>query len=477
MIGRPILTILPADRRHEEDRILATLRRGERIDHFETVRLRKDGTTVDVSISVSPIRDGSGRVVGAAKIARDITERKLIERERARLLELERSARELAERASRAKDDLLSTVSHELRTPLTAMLGWARLLREGRLSGARAERALEVIERSGQSQVRMIDDLLDVSRIVTGRLRLDMRATDLAEVVTAAVETVRSMAVQKHMRIDVAIAARPVRVFGDRERLQQVVWNLVNNAVKFTPAGGAVTVALDASGGDGVLTVRDTGPGIAPEFRARLFEPFQQAQSVNGRTTGGLGLGLSIVRRIVDLHRGTVGAESEPGHGATFVVRLPLLDPSEQPRTLARPPATTPDVDLAGVRVLVVDDDAGTRDLLRTLLEEFGARVTVAGSVGEARAALRSSPVDVVVTDIRLPDADGYALARELRASSGDARLPAVAVTGYGIEEDESRAVEAGFQFRLEKPLEPHSVIAAVAALARGAAVRTVEEE
>jgi PAS domain S-box-containing protein len=469
MIGRSITTILPADRRHEEDSILATLRRGERIDHFETVRVRKDGTLLDVSVSISPIRDGTGRIVGAAKIARDITERKQLEAERVELLEKEQAAREAAERANRAKDHLLSMVSHELRTPLSAMLGWARLLREGRLSGERATRALEVIERSGHTQVKLIEDLLDLSRIVTGRLRLDMHALDLPAVVAAGVETLRTMAEQKDIRLDVDIAQPTVRVFGDAERLQQVVWNLVNNAIKFTPSGGTVTIRLEDDDSHARVVVRDTGSGIAPEFRPRLFEPFQQADTVTSRTTSGLGLGLSIVRRIVELHRGTVSAASDgPGRGATFTVELPLLDASRLARRVRPLPGLGADVRLDGVRVLVVEDDEDTRHLMRALLEEFGARVSIAGSLEEARTVLRSWELDVLVSDIRLPDADGYALLREVRASTGFDQLPAVAVTAYASEEDETRALEAGFQFRLEKPLEPHSLVAAVAAVVRG---------
>jgi len=469
MVGQSILRIVPPERRAEVAKILASIRRGERVDHYETERIRKDGRRINVSLTVSPIRGADGTIVGASKIARDVTARVQAAEERERLLADARAAWAEAEAATRAKDELLSTVSHELRTPLAAMLGWAGLLHDKKITGARAERALEVILRSGQSQAKLIDDLLDLSRIVTGRFRIDVRRVSLADVVGAAIDALRGTADQKAVRIVVRGRRDPAWVMADAERLQQVVWNLVNNAVKFTPAGGRVDVELGTDGADGVLVVRDTGAGIPPAFMPRLFEPFQQVDSVRSRESKGLGLGLSIVRRIVELHRGTVAAASDgPGKGSTFTVRVPLA--TGDATAVASPAASPPrEIRLDGVHVLVVEDDPAMRDLVCELLEQHGARVTPAASVAEAHAALGRWSLDVVVSDIRLPDATAYDLVRRLRAEERTRAIPAVAVTGYAAEEDEARALAAGFQVHLEKPLDPQRLVAAVATFGRTA--------
>jgi PAS domain S-box-containing protein len=468
MRGQPLDRLLPARfreghaeyiRRFGETGVSARTMGGERI----LVGLRRTGEEFPIEARISQVAVRGTQLYTV--IIRDVTERIHAEEEREELLARERAARAEAEAANRAKDELLSTVSHELRTPLTAMLGWVRLLRDGRLSGDRARRAVEVIERSGQSQAKLIDDLLDLGRIVTGRLRVDMRRVALPGVVGSALETLRAMADQKGVRLAFRAAAEPVLVVGDAERLQQVVWNLVNNAIKFTPSGGRVDVELAVDGAAATLVVRDTGPGIPPEFVPRLFEPFQQAESVRSREGRGLGLGLSIVRRLTELHRGTVEVATGPSReGASFIVRLPLAGPHdafpERPAGVER---------LDGLRVLVVDDDGATLELVRELLEQCGAQVTTAASVAAAREALDRWALDVVVSDLRLPDADGYDLIRTLRASPGTRGIPAVALTAYAREEDERRALDAGFQLRLEKPFDPQQLVAAVAQAGRSA--------
>jgi PAS domain S-box-containing protein len=459
-IGRPIIMLLPPERRHEEDTILATLRRGERIAHFETVRVRKDGRRISVSISVSPIRDSTGTIVGAAKIARDVTHQKEIEAERERLLASESAARAEAEAASRAKDEFLSVVSHELRTPLAAMLGWISVLRQGRLSPERMARALETIERSGRAQAALIDDLLDVSRIISGRLRLTMRPTHLAAVLHAAVESVRPDAVAAGVALTVTSDA-DVLVGGDDTRLQQVLANVLGNAIKFTPEGGRADVRLERVGEEARVTVRDTGCGISPAFLPHVFDPFRQGDDVISRKTRGLGLGLAIVQELVHRHGGTVAVDSAgEGLGTTVTVTLPALPLAagvEHEADGAR---------LDGVRILVVDDDRDTRAALRAVLEDRGALVLLATSASEARRHMAAVRPDVLVTDIRLPGEDGYALLRALRGDPSTPGLPAVAITAYEADETSERALAAGFHAHFGKPFDPDALIGTIAALA-----------
>jgi len=459
-IGRPIIMLLPPERRHEEETILATLRRGERIAHFETVRVRKDGRRINVSISVSPIRDSTGTIVGAAKIARDITHQREMEAERERLLASESAARAEAEAASRAKDEFLSVVSHELRTPLAAMLGWISVLRQGRLSPERMARALETVERSGRVQAALIDDLLDVSRIISGRLRFTMRPTHLAAVLHAAVEAVRPDAVAAGVALTATIDA-DVLVSGDDTRLQQVLTNVLGNAIKFTPEGGRADVRLERVGDEARVTVRDTGRGISPAFLPHVFDPFRQGDDVISRKTRGLGLGLAIVHELVQHHGGGVVVDSAgEGHGTTVTVTLPAL---------AAVAGVEPGADgarLDGVRILVVDDDRDARLALRAVLEDRGALVLLATSASEARRHMAALRPDVLVTDIRLPGEDGYALLRALRGDRSAPGLPAVAITAYEADETSERALAAGFHAHFGKPFDPDALIGTIAALA-----------
>jgi CheY-like chemotaxis protein/nitrogen-specific signal transduction histidine kinase len=386
-----------------------------------------------------------------------VTDRKLAEAERERLLRAAEEARAAAEAASRAKDEFLSVVSHELRTPLASILGWVGVLKTG-ATGANATRALATIERSGRAQAKLIEDLLDASRMITGQLRLDLRLVDLPVVMRQALDAIRPTAEARGVRLDAWIDHSAGPVAGDTDRLQQIAWNLLSNAVKFTPAGGLVEMRLERRELDVALVVRDTGRGIARDFLPFIFERFRQADSAEVRRSGGLGLGLAIVRHLVELHGGSVAAASEgEGHGATFTILLPL----------ARIPESVPEGGpaprlLGGLRVLVVDDDFDAQDSVRTLLEAHGARVTVAGSVREARDVLRDASPDVLVSDIRLPDEDGYALVRELRTAGPLRLLPAIAIMGCPDEEDAGRAVRAGFQVRLTKPVDPELLLAAV---------------
>ena len=324
-VGQPIMLIIPADRRAEEEGVLARIRRGEHIAHFDTVRRTKGGGLVEVSVTVSPVRDSTGRIVGASKIARDITERRRIEEERKQLLTRERLAREMAEAANRAKDEFLAVVSHELRTPLNSVFGWARMLQSVEMDAASRERAVAAIVRGAAAQVRLVEDLLDVSRMATGNLRIDLQRLDLREVVDAALETVRPAAAAKAIEIATHVEGAPVTVLGAADRLQQVLWNLLINAVKFTPRQGRVYVGLRRAADDAELTVSDSGEGIAAEVLPHIFERFRQEDSSSTRAHAGLGLGLALVRHVVEAHGGSVRAESPgKGKGATFVVRLPL---------------------------------------------------------------------------------------------------------------------------------------------------------
>jgi signal transduction histidine kinase/ActR/RegA family two-component response regulator len=389
------------------------------------------------------------------------------ERERLRtaLDHMTRLHREVQE-ANRAKDEFLATVSHELRTPLTPMLTWVRLLRTARLDPATATRALEAIERNARAQAQLVEDLLDVSRIITGKLRLDVRAVALESIVEAALDAVRPAADAKGIALDAALDPSVV-VAGDPDRLQQVLWNVVSNAVKFTPRGGRVEVWLGRAGDHAQVTVRDTGVGIRIEFLPFVFDRFRQADASPTRVHGGLGLGLAIVRHLVELHGGSVEAASEgEGRGATFAVRLPLAAGDVKVGAEAGRPAAAAALD--GLRVLVVDDEPDTLEALSAALAGYGARVRTALSTREALASLDGGDVDVLVADIGMPGEDGYALVRELRGRPAHrgGRIPAAALTAYARPVDAERALAAGFQVHVAKPVEPGDLAALIARLA-----------
>jgi signal transduction histidine kinase len=377
-----------------------------------------------------------------------------------------------AQKANRAKDEFLATLSHELRTPLQSMLGWVRLMRSGRLDANGMLKAMETIERNTKAQAQLIEDLLDVSRIIAGKLRLDLRPVNLASIAQAAADSIRATAEAKSIKLESAFDLSAAEVHGDPQRLEQVMWNLLSNAVKFTGEGGRVDVRLERAGLRARIVVRDTGRGISAELLPRIFDRFHQADSSTTRAHGGLGLGLAIVRHLVELHGGTASASS-PGEslGATFTVELPLAVPRA-----GRLPAMEPDVPavlrlaspLAGLRVLVVDDDGDTRQLLATALGGQGARVTTAASVAEAMTTFAAEAPHVVVSDISMPDEDGFALLRRVRGGDS-AGVPVVAITAYARDEDREHALSAGFAAYMAKPFDPQELARVLLTLARAA--------
>jgi PAS domain S-box-containing protein len=491
-IGRPVLMLLPPERKEEEAAILARLRAGERIEHYESVRITKGGRRIDVSLTISPVKDSEGRIIGASKIGRDITRQKQAERDlqaakdaadeaiRAKdnLLESERSARATAEAAGRMKDEFLATLSHELRTPLNAILGWSQVLRNHPSPEDVAE-GIKIIERNARVQTQIIEGLLDMSRIISGKIRLDVQRLDPAAVVRSAVETVQPAAEAKGVRLQVVLDSIAGPVSGDPNRLQQVFWNLLTNAVKFTPRGGRVQVVLERVNSHVEVSVIDTGEGIRPEFLAHVFDRFRQADASTTRQHGGLGLGLAIVKQLVELHGGSVRVKSGGvGLGATFTVMLPLtvIHPDTVPDLERRHPEawSVPLIDatciqIEGTRVLVVDDEPDARELVKRFLEDCKAIVSTAASASQAYELLRAERPDVLVSDIGMPNEDGYTLIRRVRALPREqgGETPAVALTAYARSEDRMKAVLAGFDQHVVKPVEPAELIAMIASLVR----------
>lgn len=475
IVGRSILTIIPPELAHEEAGILSKLGRGERIENFETIRVRKGGERFPVALTISPIKDEHGKVVGASKIARDIADRKRIEREREELLRREQAARSQAEEANRIKDEFLATVSHELRAPLSAISGWTHVLGNAALKDADRTRAVEAIQRGVQSQTQLINDLLDVSRIVAGKMRLDIRPLKLVEVLEQSIDTVRPAAEAKRVRLQVILDPAADPLSGDSDRLQQVFWNLLSNAIKFTPSGGRVELRSERINSHIEITVSDTGIGVRPEVLPFVFDRFRQADSAITRQFGGLGLGLAIVRHLVELHGGTVSADSAgENQGATFIVRLPaavstqqLLDPNRiHPAAGGATPGGAPRLD--GLRLLIVDDEPGTREVMQEILQRAGAEVRAAASAAETLEILDGWQPDVLLSDIGMPVMDGYRLMREIRARpvGKGGRVPAAALTAYSRTEDRLRALSAGFQMHLPKPVEPVELLTVIASLA-----------
>lgn len=653
-IGKPILMLIPNERVAEETTIIEKLKRGERIDHFETVRLAKDGTKVDISLSVSPIKDKTGKIVAASKVARDITERRQVERklreqaeiiktinqtvrqlsagldvqhiiqtvtnasteftgaqlgaffynihdevrdanqlytfsglyrevfsgkplprnrdlfnpasggvesrrmddvnkdplygrsspfyglssfqlpvtsymvvpvisssgealgglffahsqpgifterhqrivegvaaqaaialDNAKLYELSQQERAKAEEANRLKDEFLATVSHELRTPLNAIIGWSHMLNRGSLNSATMAHALETIERNARSQAQLIEDILDVSRVITGKLRLKEEAVDVVSIISAAIDSVQLAADAKAIRITVILDPSVRHISGDSNRLQQVIWNLLSNAIKFTGSGGSVEVRLERALGNAQIVVKDTGEGINKDFLPHIFERFRQADGTITRRNGGLGLGLAIVRHLVELHGGTVQAQSEgEGKGATFTIQLPTDIYGSRLRNFTdrmssysqfqmQPETNDSFTSLSGIKIVVVDDDPDTLEMLTTVLTGTGAKVWSATSAAEALATLQVHRPDVLVSDLAMPHEDGFSLIGKIRAaeSEGDKQIPAVALTAYVRVEDRARALSAGFNMFVPKPVEPNELITAIANLAAGTAL------
>jgi signal transduction histidine kinase/CheY-like chemotaxis protein len=465
--------IIPEELRDEEKMILGRLRQGQRIEHFETVRATKDGRRINISLTVSPIRNSSGQVIGASKIARDITERVRIEEERDFLLTSERAARERAEAASRAKDEFVAMISHEIRSPLNAILGWSQMLRQGTLDQTATANALESIERNARAQAQLVSDLLDISRVITGKLRINARPVDITDSLESALESIRPAAEAKQIQIEVEREPYASVITGDSDRLQQVFWNLLSNAVKFTPRGGRVKISVSRIESQLEIAISDTGAGIKQEFIPYIFDRFTQADTTTARRHAGLGLGLAIVRHIIELHGGVVAAESEGvGQGATFRITLPVR--ALQIREQSAPSASTPvksladDIALDRIRVMIVDDEAETRDLLKMMLASHGAVVTVCASGDEALTEIEAWKPQIVVSDIGMPAMDGYSLIRKVRGLESDLHgVPAIALTAYARAEDRMRALAAGFQMHVPKPVEASELVMVIASLVK----------
>ena len=439
----------------------------------EVTGRRKEGAAFPLELTVTRIPEDPDYRFSA--FARDITERKRAERERERLLAEAEHAREQAEAASRVKDEFLSTLSHELRTPLTAIVGWIYLLRGGRLDDSARARALDAIDRNAGAQAQVISDILDLSRIVGAKFKLAVRPIQLSPVVAAAIETLMPAANARGITVQTNLDPSAGLVSGDTDRLRQVVWNLLSNAIKFTPKGGRVTVRVERADPNVLVVVEDTGVGISPQFLPHVFERFRQADSSNTRNHGGLGLGLAVVRHLVELHGGHVSAASPgEGEGATFTVTLPLLDPEHAAAGDRDEPGMASDElpddapRLDGTKVLVVDQSDEVREVVSRILRQSGAEVEAASSVADAMTAFARQVPDVLITEIDLEGETGYSLIRRVRGLPLDVggAVPAAALTSYSRIEDRVRALRGGFQIHMGKPIQPAELLAVVANLA-----------
>jgi PAS domain S-box-containing protein len=452
----------PDDRDRSRERWLTSVKSG---DFYEIeYRFRRfDGTYRWFLGQGVPFRDKQGQVVKWFGTCTDIDLQKQHEAESMRLIAEQQAAREAAERANRIKDELLAVVSHELRTPLNPILGWSKLLRMGKLTPERAAEALSTIERNAQQQAQLIDDLLDVSRILRNKLVLTVEPVDLARIVTNALETIQLAAEAKSIHVEASLAVHIGTIRGDAGRLQQIVGNLLSNAVKFTPEGGRIQVQLTQVGRYTQLQVIDTGKGIASEFLPHLFEAFRQEDNTTTRQFGGLGLGLAIVQELVELHGGTVTADSPGvGQGATFTVRFPIASPQ-----LTDSAPTLPnhqDGDLSGVRILVVDDIPDSREFVAFVLQQAGAIVTTASSAQAGLDQISEVNPDVIITDIGMPEINGYEFLQRIRQDFTRS-APAIALTAYATENDQQQALESGFDQHLAKPIDPAALIEAVLVL------------
>jgi PAS domain S-box-containing protein len=437
-----------------------------------TILITKDGREIPIEDSGAPIKDDEGKVIGAILVFHDITERRAAERERERLFKSEQSARGEAEDANRLKDEFLATVSHELRTPLNAILGWSSMLKKGMLQEENVRNAMTIIERNAKAQAEIISDILDVSRIITGKLQIESQAVELTPIIYAAVETQQPAADAKSIALKVSLDENAGLVIGDADRLQQVIWNLVSNAIKFTPNGGQVEVRLEQIDSHVEINVSDTGIGIESKFLPFVFERFRQADSSTTRADRGLGLGLAIVRHLVELHGGTVQAASD-GKGSTFTVKLPLAAESDAANWRAQAqagdglPAEPPDLD--GLRVLLVDDDPDTLEILELMLKEYGAEIRAADSAAAALDTFLNWKPDVLISDLGMPIENGLTLIGKIRALSPEqgSDVPAAALTAYVREGDKLEALAAGFQMHISKPVEQKMLAETIAALAK----------
>ncbi len=443
-VGRHISFIIPADRADEEDRILARLRAGERIDHYDTVRVRSDGQPVHVSLTISPIKDDAGRVVGASKIARDISDRKRAEEQVYGLLTR-------LKEADRRKDEFLATLAHELRNPLAPLCAMMQVLKQGNADTLRQAR--DTMERQLGQMVRLVDDLLDVSRIGSGKLALHKERTELAPVLRQAVEVCRPLAEGASQHLVVDLPPRAIYLHADPARLAQVFSNLLNNACKYTDAGGSIRLSAERQGGEVVVAVKDSGIGIPADKLAGVFEMFAQVHSASERSRGGLGIGLTVVKRLVELHGGSVSVTSEgPGRGSEFRVRLPILAEEPQGRQVHRPAEEARAA--TARRILVVDDNADSAASLALLLKMSGNETATAHDGLAAVAAVEAFRPHVALLDISLPKLDGHEAARRIRQHPWGKDVVLVALTGWGQDDDRRRSKEAGFDEHMVKPVD-----------------------
>jgi len=442
MIGTSIMRLIPPDHQAEEDQILSSIRRGQRVDPIETVRVGKDGRLLDVSITVSPIKDSGGNVIGASKVGRDITERK-------RADEKLRVAKIAAERANQAKDDFLAVLSHELRTPLTPALAAASYLAEHEELPPNLREEVTAIRRNVQFEARLIDDLLDLTRITRGKLELHPETVDAHRLLHNALTIVHEDVARKELEVVTDLCAQEHHISADPIRIQQVFWNLLNNAVKFTPPGGRVTIRTSNETGRFVFEIADTGIGIEPEHQARIFHAFEQGEVSIIRQFGGLGLGLTISQTLLKLHGGSISVQSDgKNRGASFKVTLDVL---HEP-IVAATQAANGDVSIArSLRLLLVDDHADTRRILSRLLGKCGHEVSTADSGQSALKLMETERFDALISDIGLPDSSGYELVREAKRRQP---VQGIALSGFGMEEDVRRSLEAGFDYHLTKPVE-----------------------
>ena len=460
---------LTADESLERSRAASMeLRKRGTLAPFEKEYIRKDGTRIWAMVGAASIAEADDRWMA---FILDISDRKHAAVEREAAYQREHAARTQAEEATRLKDEFLANLSHELRTPMNAIIGWSHLLKTGRLDEAQRQRAMESIDRGARSQAKLIEDLLDVSRIVSGKLSLSMTPVDLRAVLNAAIDSQRPTAQTKNIRLELAAATPDCAVVGDVGRLQQVFLNILSNALKFTPAGGQVIVTLENTEDSARVSIADTGEGISAEFLPYVFDRFRQADGTSTRNHMGLGLGLAIVKHVVEMHGGTVVARSEGiGRGATFIVTLPLAGEVEgRPRgpiADRMPGAHVPQAAL-GIRVLVVEDDVETRDILAAILDRGGFSYRVATRASEALTVLDDWQPDVIVSDIGMPDMDGYAFARQLRArpAAQGGHIPALALSAFARAEDRELALRSGYQAHIAKPVEPADLVKAIATL------------
>ena len=484
MTGKPLTMLMPHSLRPEHlagiEHYIETGERRLDWERIEVSGLHRDGYDFPLELSFGESNQNGKRIfIG---IARDVTERRQAEAERERLLLREQEARRKAEEANRLKDEFLATVSHELRTPLNAILGWASMLGRGQLNDLQAVQAIEIIERNTRAQVQLVEDLLDVSRIITGKLRLNVGDVDIVSIIESAIETVRPAAEAKSIELESDINLTQPIICGDANRIQQIVWNLLSNSVKFTSLGGKVKVSLKKTAEDVEIKISDTGAGIETDFLPFVFDRFRQADGATTRAHGGLGLGLSIVKNLAEMHGGSVRAESEGlGKGATFIVLLPQQNAATSvcmdetgtfQKTLTEMEMSNgqiskADSKLAGLNILAVDDDADSLDMLKIMLEQQGATVVVAESAADALDILNTRELDVLVSDVGMPGEDGYSLlnkVRKLPVESGGS-IPAVALTGFAREEDNARALSAGFDKHVAKPVDPSALVQEIAEL------------